>query len=96
MAANISRMIIESSDAAKPSVRAWALTKGLDVRMIDRLIKGEHAVTLDKIDEIARACGLEAWHLLLPNLNYKNPPVSKVTEDDLALLSKLRHLLKAE
>lgn len=93
LGANIWTMIREASDAAKPSVRAWALSKGLDVRMIDRLVKGEHAVTLDKIEEIATACGLQAWHLLIPDLDYKNPPSAKVTDEDLQLLARLRHLI---
>lgn len=96
LGSNIWTMIAESSSAAKPSVRAWALQKGLDVRMIDRLVKGKHSVTLDKIEEIARACGLEAWHLLIPGLNYKNPPSANVTDADRELLARLRHLIGPE
>jgi len=93
LAANIWAMIAASSDMQKPSVRGWALQKGLDVRLIDRIVKGQHAVTLDKIEEIAAACGLQAWHLLLPGLDPSNPPAAKVTDEDLSLLSRLRHLL---
>lgn len=54
LAANLRRMIdLSARDGERPSVRAWALARGLDVRMIDRLVKGQHAVTLDKLEEIA-------------------------------------------
>jgi hypothetical protein len=78
----------------RPSVRAWAIGKGLDVRMIDRLTKRQHAITLDKLQEIADACGLQAWHLLIEDVDFDDPPDSTVTAEDRALLARLRHLLK--
>lgn len=74
-------------------MRAWAQGKGLDVRMIDRLVKGQHAVTLDNLEKIADACGLKPWHLLLEDLDATKPPEATVTEEDRALLRKLRQLL---
>lgn len=78
---------------AKRSVRAWALGKGLDVRLIDRLTKGQHAVTLDTLDEVARALGLQAWQLLLEDLDPAAPPDAPVSEEDRAMIRKLRRLL---
>ena len=80
----------------RPSVRAWALGKELDVRMIDRLTKGQHAVTLDNLDKIAKACGLEAWHLLIEDLDPLSPPDAPISEEDRAMLRKLRRLLGGE
>jgi hypothetical protein len=40
------------------------MARGLDVRLIARAAKGQHAVTLDKLEEIAAGCGLRAWELL--------------------------------
>jgi hypothetical protein len=80
-------------DSEDQSVRAWAQARRLDVRMIDRLTKGEHAVTLDKLEEIAAACGLQAWMLLIPELDATNPPDAPVSESDRAMLAKLRRLL---
>jgi len=74
-------------------VRAWALGKDLDVRMIDRLVKGQHAVTLDSLEKIASACGLKPWHLLLEDLDATNPPEVTITDEDRAMLAKLRRLL---
>ena len=94
LAANLRRMIEASAPRGeRPSVRAWALSKGLDVRLIDRLSKGKHAVTLDKLDEIAAACGLQPWQLLLADLDPAHPPDAVISEEERALLRKLRRLL---
>lgn len=63
------------------------------MRLIDRLIKGEHAVTLDNIDKIANACGLQAWQLLLDDMDPASPADAPISESDRAMLSKLRRLL---
>lgn len=89
LAANLRRMI----DTEELSVRAWAQARELDVRLIDRLTKGEHAVTLDKLEEVAAACGLEPWMLLIPELDAGNPPDVPISESDRAMISKLRRLL---
>ncbi len=78
---------------AKFSVRAWALGKELDVRLIDRLVKGQHAVTLDKLDEIAAACGLKPWQLLLDELDPASPADAPISEPERQMLRRLRRLL---
>lgn len=94
LAANLRRRIdAETPRGAKPSVRAWALGKGLDVRMIDRLLKGQHAVTLDNLEKIAEACGLKPWHLLIEDLDPAGVPDAPITAEDRALLIRLRKLI---
>ncbi|MBK8527890.1 MAG: hypothetical protein IPL57_12590 [Rubrivivax sp.] len=94
LAANLRKRInADTPPGAKFSVRAWATGKGLDVRMIDRLVKGQHAVTLDNLDKIAEACGLKAWHLLLDDLDPASTPDAPITEDERAMLRRLRKLL---
>jgi hypothetical protein len=94
LAANLRRLIERATPPGeRVSVRAWALGKGLDVRMIDRLVKGQHAVTLDSLEKIADACGLKAWHLLLEDFDPAGPPDAPITSEDRALLTKLRRLL---
>ena len=88
-------------DAAAPhgvkrSVRAWALGRELDVRLITRLAKGEHAVTLDILDDIASACGLQSWQLLLPDFDPRAPQTMPITEEERKTLARLRRLLDAE
>lgn len=89
LADNLRRMI----SAEGTSVRAWAIAKGLDVRFIDRLTKGSHAVTLDKLEEVAAALGCEPWHLLLPGFNPDEPPEAPVSAEDKVLLARLRRML---
>lgn len=91
-AKNLRRMI----DAEGLSVRAWALARGLDVKLIDRLSKGRHAVTLDKLELIAQATGLQSWMLLLPDLEPGNQPEAPITEADRKMIARLRRLLGPE
>ena len=97
LAANLRTLI----DAAAPrggraSVRAWALGKGLDVRLIDRLVKGQHAVTLDNLEKVAEACGLKTWQLLIEDLDPAAPPDAPITEEERSMLKRLRRLLDSE
>lgn len=97
LAKNLRRMIEAAAPPGeKPSVRAWALGKGLDVRLIDRLSKGQHAVTLDKLDEVAAGLGLKAWHLLLDDLDPSAPPDAPISAEDRAMLSRLKRLLDGD
>ena len=95
LAANLRRMIEAAAPIGgkPPSLRAWAMERGLDVRLIDRLAKGQHAVTLDKLQEIADACGLQPWHLLYDDLDPTAPPDAPITAEERAMLKKLRRLL---
>lgn len=94
LAANLRSLIERSTPKGeRASVRAWALGKGLDVRMIDRLVKGQHAVTLDSLERVAEACGLKPWHLLLEDFDPAGPPETPITEEERAMLRKLRRLL---
>lgn len=90
LAANLRRMI----DKNGQSNRSWAISRGLDVKLIDRLVNKSHAVTLDKLEEIAKACGLEPWHLLIPDLEPGQRIDAPLTEADRELLNKLKNLLK--
>ena len=80
-------------DAEGLSTRAWALSRELDVKLIERLMKNSHSVSLDKLEEVAKACGLEAWHLLIPGVEPGDPPDAPITTEDRALLGRLRKLL---
>ena len=94
LATNVRRSIEASlREGDRFSVRAWAMSRGLQVRMIDRLIKGEHAVTLDTLTEIADACGLKPWHLLIEDLDPDHPPDAPISEEERQLLRRLRRLL---
>lgn len=89
LARNVRKLI----DKEGLSVRAWAMARGLDVRLIDRITKASHAVTLDKIDGIAEACGVPAWQLLLPDFEPGAQLDAPLSQSDRDLLNRLKNLL---
>lgn len=95
LSANLQKLRMhDSPNKAEPlSVRAWALSRGLDVRLITRLLNGDNAATLDKLDEIAETLGIPAWLLLYEDFDPKAPVVSPMTEGERALLKRLREIL---
>jgi len=48
---------------------------------------------LDKLAEIAAACGLQTWQLLIEDLDPNAPPSMPITPDERQMLAKLRRLL---
>lgn len=94
LAHNIGRILdADTPRGQRRSVRAWATGKGLNVRLIDRLLKGQHAVTLDTLEEVAAACGLQAWHLLLEDFEPGQSLQAPITDQERALLRRLRQLI---
>lgn len=97
LAANINKLIDHDlARGERRSVRAWAKGKGLDVKLIDRLTKESNGITLDKLQMVADACGLQTWQLLLEDLDPKNPAEPPVTLAERALIKRLRGLLDEE
>jgi transcriptional regulator with XRE-family HTH domain len=45
-----------------------ARKSGVNQKTISNIVHGKNAPNLDKVDAIAKAFGLDAWHLILPNL----------------------------
>jgi hypothetical protein len=94
LAANINKLIdAETPKGARRSVRAWAIGKGLDVKLVDRLTKGQHAIGLDKLEELAAACGVKPWHLLLEDFEPGAQIEAPMTDAERAMLKRLRGLL---
>lgn len=87
--------MIEMDDPVKKSVRGWAISKKLNQKQIDRIVKAESAISLDTLDELASACGLMPWQLLIPGLDLSNPPHLAVTSTELALYQRLKDLAKS-
>jgi len=89
LATNIQRLM----DANPPlsslvKVAAEAKRKGHTVskNAVDSAKSGAHAINMDTLDGIARAFEMEAWQLLVPNMNPNNPPVLRSigeTEDEM-------------
>jgi hypothetical protein len=90
LTANVLKLIDSSGES---SVNAWALARGLNVRFIERITEGDHNTTLAKIDEIASACGIPAWQLLLPDFEPGKQIEAPLTPSDRELLERLKRLL---
>ena len=87
---NLKRMI----EAHGGSVLPWANAHKLKQRSIDRLIKSENAATVDTLEEIAEAVGLQAWQLLVPDLDLRNPPVLSPGREERELYDRIRALMR--
>lgn len=97
LAKNLRDLILRSTPAGERfSVRAWALGKDLEVGMIDRIIKSEHAVNLDTLEKIAAACNLKPWQLLLEDFDPEHPHRMPITPQEQQTLNTLRSLLGRE
>lgn len=61
---------------AGTSRRSWAAEKRIDVKTVERAEKdaGGKGVTMQALDDLASASGLEPWQLLVPGLDPKQPP----------------------
>jgi hypothetical protein len=52
------------------SRNAWAASKRLDVKAVERVQKASHTVGVDFMDKLARAIGVEPWQLIHPDERY--------------------------
>lgn len=91
LADNIRAMIVKEGG----SINAWAKSKHLQQRQIDRLVKSEHAVSLDTLDEIANALGLMPWQLLVADLDLSNLPKLVITETEVKLYQRMKELIRS-
>lgn len=93
LARNIKRLIEHDlPEGEKFRVRGWALRKGLDVKLVERMMKNHNAVTLGKLQEVADACGCQPWHLLLDTFEPGQSPDAPLSADDRAMLARLRKM----
>lgn len=91
LADNIQAMISKEG----VSLNSWSKSKQLQQRQIDRLVKSEHAVSLDTLDEIANALGLMPWQLLVADLDLSNLPKLAITETEVKLYQRMKELLRS-
>lgn len=78
----------------RPSVRAWAKQRNIEARNINRILNGEQSPSLLLLDEIASACGLQGWQLLVPGLDPTNPPVVHLTAAERDFYTRMRQAVK--
>lgn len=63
----LARAVTKAIDGAGGSRNAWAASKRLDVKAVERVEKAAHNVGVDFMDKLARAIGVEPWQLIHPD-----------------------------
>lgn len=74
-AANLRRLIDGEGEPGSGSVNAWAKDHNLPQPTVRRLVIGDQSATMDMIERIAKAVGMQPWQMLVPGVDLKNPPV---------------------
>ena len=85
LAENLKRIIGPESNPTR-----WSADHRLDKKPVQRLLSGRHATTIDTIETISKAAGLQPWQMLIPNLDPSNPPVFVMTQTERDLYARLR------
>ncbi len=89
---NVSALMIHHWGKANMSELARRAKIGLAT--CDRIKKRETSVGIDVLEKVAEAFGLQAWHLLTPNLDPLNPPVIWLTKSERDLYENMRNAAK--
>lgn len=76
---------IELTSDAKVARRA-----GIDQKTVWRMINESNSATLGSITQVAAAFDLQAWQILVPGLDPRNPPVVAMTEVERDFYSRLK------
>ena len=61
----------------------------IDQKSIWRIRNRDQSPTVDTLEKLASAFGLQAWQMLIPNLDPKNPPVFVITDTERQLYKRL-------
>lgn len=73
------------------SQMALAKRSGVAQATIGRILREETGVTIDTLDELAKAYGLEGWQLMVAGMDPTNPPVIQaVTKEERELYKRLK------
>lgn len=83
LADNLNRLIDLHAGKGRRSVRAWAIAKKIDPKVVQRAL-GVHGPTLETLQGIADGVGVEPWQLLVENLNPALPPRIEVSLSSMA------------
>lgn len=94
LAANVNRLMAASKDLT--TVKRLHARSGVSTGTIDRLRRSEAATGIDNIGAIAAAFDLQAWQLLVPDLQPTNPPILVAESPAMkALFETLRNTTEA-
>lgn len=96
LAANLTALMASSSSlntlvAVEKATEAIGMKVGKST--VDRLRNGTTPVNLDYIDALAQAFGLDAWQLLVPGIDPRNPPTLRsISPAEEQMYSRMREL----
>lgn len=62
----------------------------IDQTTIGRMLNKKNAAQIDKIQAVAKVFDLDAWQMMVPNLDPSNPPVAQITAIERDLYERLR------
>lgn len=80
----------------KKSEPEFAKLAKIDQKTLWRVLRGPNEPTLETVSKLAKACGLEPWQLLTPDLEPNNPPMLAAQSVRLqALLDNIRNTREA-
>jgi hypothetical protein len=74
---------------------ALAKAAKIDPSTVGRMINKKHASQIDRVQAVARVFDLDAWQLMIPNLDPSNPPVVQLTAVERDLYERLRKAAEA-
>lgn len=90
LAENLNRLIAHDVELRNSrTVRARAKLGG---GTLDGMRQGTKACRIDSLQKVAEAFGLQAYQLLIPDLDPKNPAVAKIPENQREFMHHLERL----
>ena len=99
VSANLRALMIDSGMAKKdgePNQSTLAKVSGADQRTIGRVLAQELSPTVEMLEKLARAFGLHAWQMLIPDLDPRNPPAVVMSEAERQFYRRLEELRTTE
>jgi DNA-binding XRE family transcriptional regulator len=92
VAANVNTLIDYARYHGQPcgDQKSLARKAGVSMSTIARIRKQEVGGSIDVLESIAKCYGLQAWQLLMPNLDPTNPPVFCMTATERELYRNLK------
>ena len=83
------------SKSGPTSEMALARKSGVAQATIGRIKRQETAASIETVDQLAKAYGLQAWHLLVAGMDPANPPVLvPISKAERALYESLKAAMK--
>lgn len=86
------KRLMDAHDMKQKPVAEAAKRQGfaIDQTYVGRILNMEVAATIEKVESIAAAFGLQPWQLLVPHLDPNNPPVVHIDPAEQRLYERIK------